>query len=82
MPILRKPNRLAHAQPPIDQRKITADAARIMGIGRTTLNHAYQAPDVADKCARIVPLGRVALPEDIADVIVYLASVRAASGGC
>ena len=48
------------------------------GLVRTPMSEAfYQAPGVAEKRASIVPLGRVAVPEDIADVVVYLASARA-----
>ena len=45
---------------------------------RTPMSEAfYQAHGVAEKRAGIVPLGRVAVPDDIADVVVYLASARA-----
>ena len=48
------------------------------GLVRTPMSEAfYQAPGVAQKRAEIVPLGRVAVPDDIADVVTYLASARA-----
>ena len=48
------------------------------GLVRTPMSEAfYQAPGVAEKRASIVPLGRVAVPDDIADVVTYLASARA-----
>ncbi len=48
------------------------------GLVRTPMSEAfYQAPGVAERRAAIVPLGRVAVPEDIADVVTYLASDRA-----
>jgi len=48
------------------------------GLVRTPMSEAfYQAPGVAEKRAAIVPLGRVAAPKDIADVVVFLASDRA-----
>lgn len=48
------------------------------GLVRTPMSEAfYQAPGVAEKRANIVPLGRVAVPEDMADVVTYLASPRA-----
>jgi NAD(P)-dependent dehydrogenase (short-subunit alcohol dehydrogenase family) len=48
------------------------------GLVRTPLSEAfYQAPGVAEKRAQAIPLGRVAGPEDIAEVVVYLASARA-----
>lgn len=48
------------------------------GLVRTPMSEAfYQAPGVAEKRAAIVPLGRTAVPKDIADVVVYLASERA-----
>jgi NAD(P)-dependent dehydrogenase (short-subunit alcohol dehydrogenase family) len=48
------------------------------GLVRTPMSEAfYQAPGVAEKRASIVPLGRVAVPEDMADVVTYLASARA-----
>ena len=48
------------------------------GLVRTPMSEAfYQAPGVAEKRAALVPLGRVAVPDDIADVVVYLASARA-----
>jgi NAD(P)-dependent dehydrogenase (short-subunit alcohol dehydrogenase family) len=47
------------------------------GLVRTPMSEPfYQAPGVAEKRASIVPLGRVAMPDDIADVVVYLASAR------
>ena len=48
------------------------------GLVRTPMSEAfYTSPGVAEKRAGIVPLGRVAVPDDIADVVVYLASARA-----
>jgi len=48
------------------------------GLVRTPMSEAfYQAPGVAERRAAMVPLGRVAVPDDIADVVVYLASARA-----
>lgn len=48
------------------------------GLVRTPMSEAfYQAPGVAERRAATVPLGRVAVPQDIADVVVYLASARA-----
>ena len=48
------------------------------GLVRTPMSEAfYQAPGVAEKRASIVPLQRVAVPDDIADVVTYLASARA-----
>ena len=48
------------------------------GLVRTPMSEVfYQTPGVAQKRAEIVPLGRVAVPDDIADVVVYLASSRA-----
>lgn len=37
----------------------------------------YQHPGVADARAKLVPIGRVAGPEDVANVVTYLASKRA-----
>jgi NAD(P)-dependent dehydrogenase (short-subunit alcohol dehydrogenase family) len=48
------------------------------GLVRTPMSEAfYQAPGVAERRAAVVPLGRVAVPDDIADVVIYLASARA-----
>lgn len=48
------------------------------GLVRTPMSEAfYQAPGVAERRAEIVPLGRVAVPDDIANVVIYLASTRA-----
>jgi NAD(P)-dependent dehydrogenase (short-subunit alcohol dehydrogenase family) len=48
------------------------------GLVRTPMSEAfYNAPGVAEKRAALVPVGRVAVPKDIADVVVYLASARA-----
>jgi len=48
------------------------------GLVRTPMSEAfYQAPGVAERRAEIVPLGRVAVPKDIADVVVWLAGERA-----
>ena len=47
------------------------------GLVRTPMSEAfYQTPGVAEKRAAAVPIGRVATPQDIADVVVYLASAR------
>lgn len=47
------------------------------GLVRTPMTEAYyQAPGVAERRDAAVPLRRVALPEDIADVVVFLASDR------
>jgi NAD(P)-dependent dehydrogenase (short-subunit alcohol dehydrogenase family) len=37
----------------------------------------YQAPGVAERRAAAIPLGRIATPEDMAEVALYLASDRA-----
>ncbi len=48
------------------------------GLVRTPMSEAfYQAPGVAERRAAAVPAGRVAVPEDIANVVMFLASVRA-----
>ncbi len=48
------------------------------GLVRTPMSEAfYQAPGVAEARARLVPLQRVAGPQDIADAVVYLSSARA-----
>ena len=48
------------------------------GLVRTPMSEAfYQAPGVAERRAEIVPVGRVAVPKDIADVVMFLASTRA-----
>jgi NAD(P)-dependent dehydrogenase (short-subunit alcohol dehydrogenase family) len=48
------------------------------GLVRTPMSEAfYQAPGVARRRAEMVPVGRVAVPQDIADVVVFLASARA-----
>ncbi|MGE0420247.1 MAG: SDR family NAD(P)-dependent oxidoreductase [Acetobacteraceae bacterium] len=48
------------------------------GLVRTPMSEAfYQAPGVAERRAAAVPLRRVATPEDIAEVVIYLASDRA-----
>lgn len=48
------------------------------GLVRTPMTEAYyQAPGVAERRNAAVPLGRVAGSEDIADVVVFLASDRA-----
>lgn len=49
------------------------------GLIRTPLSEAfYQAPGVAERRAQVVPSRRVGTPQDIADVVLYLASDRAA----
>ena len=48
------------------------------GLVRTPMSEAfYQAEGVAERRAKAVPLGRVATPDDIAEVVIYLASDRA-----
>ena len=48
------------------------------GLVRTPMTEAYyQAPGVAEKRDAAIPLRRVALADDIADVVVFLASDRA-----
>jgi NAD(P)-dependent dehydrogenase (short-subunit alcohol dehydrogenase family) len=48
------------------------------GLVRTPMSEAfYQAPGVAERRAAMVPLRRVAGPQDIADAVVFLASARA-----
>jgi len=49
------------------------------GLIRTPLSEAfYQAPGVTERRAAMVPSRRIGTPQDIADVVVYLASDRAA----
>jgi glucose 1-dehydrogenase len=49
------------------------------GLIRTPLSEAfYQAPGVGERRAQVVPSRRIGTPEDIADVVLYLASDRAA----
>jgi len=49
------------------------------GLIRTPLSEAfYQAPGVSERRAQMVPSRRIGTPEDIADVVLYLASDRAA----
>lgn len=48
------------------------------GLIRTPLSEAfYQAPGVSERRAQMVPSRRIGAPEDIADVVLYLASDRA-----
>ena len=48
------------------------------GLVRTPMTEAYyQAPGVAERRDAAIPLRRVARPDDIADVVVFLASDRA-----
>lgn len=48
------------------------------GMVRTPMTEEYyRAPGVAERRDKAVPVGRVAVPDDIADVIVFLASDRA-----
>src|SRR5882672_972409 len=48
------------------------------GLVRTPMSEAfYQAPGVAERRAAMVPIGRVAAPMDIAEVVLFLASDRA-----
>lgn len=47
------------------------------GLVRTPMSEAfYRVPAVAEQRARMVPLKRVAAPEDIAEVVLFLASPR------
>jgi NAD(P)-dependent dehydrogenase (short-subunit alcohol dehydrogenase family) len=49
------------------------------GLIRTPLSEAfYQSPGVSERRAQMVPSRRIGAPEDIADVVLYLASDRAA----
>ncbi|HKF74188.1 MAG TPA: SDR family NAD(P)-dependent oxidoreductase [Stellaceae bacterium] len=49
------------------------------GLVRTPLSEAfYQAPGVSERRAQAVPSRRIGTPEDIADVVLFLASDRAA----
>jgi NAD(P)-dependent dehydrogenase (short-subunit alcohol dehydrogenase family) len=49
------------------------------GLIRTPLSEAfYQAPGDSERRAQVVPSRRIGSPEDIADVVLYLASDRAA----
>ncbi|HLJ22433.1 MAG TPA: SDR family oxidoreductase [Stellaceae bacterium] len=48
------------------------------GLIRTPLSEAfYQAPGISERRAQMVPSRRIGTPEDIADVVLYLASDRA-----
>jgi NAD(P)-dependent dehydrogenase (short-subunit alcohol dehydrogenase family) len=48
------------------------------GLVRTPMSESfYQAPGVAERRAAAIPLGRVGTPEDMAQVVVFLASDRA-----
>lgn len=48
------------------------------GMVRTPMSEAfYQAPGVAEKRAGMAPIRRVAVPQDIADAILFLSSPRA-----
>lgn len=48
------------------------------GLVRTPMSEAYyQVPGVAERRNAVVPLRRVARPEDVADVVTFLASDRA-----
>jgi NAD(P)-dependent dehydrogenase (short-subunit alcohol dehydrogenase family) len=48
------------------------------GLVRTPMSEAfYQAPGVLERREAVVPLRRVGMPADIADVVVFLASERA-----
>jgi len=49
------------------------------GLVRTPMSEAfYQVPDVATRRAAAIPLGRVATPDDMAQVAMFLASDRSA----
>ena len=49
------------------------------GLIRTPLSQAfYDAPGVTEKRAAMVPSRRIGKPEDVADVVLFLASDRAA----
>ena len=60
----------------------TRSAAKEMGQYGITVNivspgpiqTGYISPDLERECLRNIPLGRLGLPEDVADVIVFLAS--------
>lgn len=48
------------------------------GLVRTPMSEPfYRIPEVAERRAGIVPMRRVAVPQDIADVVIFLASDRA-----
>jgi NAD(P)-dependent dehydrogenase (short-subunit alcohol dehydrogenase family) len=48
------------------------------GLVRTPMSETfYQTPGVMERRAKAVPIGKVAVPKDIADVVVFLASARA-----
>lgn len=48
------------------------------GLVRTPMSEPfYRVPEVAERRAGVVPLRRVAMPRDIADVVIFLASDRA-----
>jgi NAD(P)-dependent dehydrogenase (short-subunit alcohol dehydrogenase family) len=48
------------------------------GLVRTPMSEPfYRIPEIAERRAEIVPLRRVAAPQDIADVVIFLASERA-----
>jgi NAD(P)-dependent dehydrogenase (short-subunit alcohol dehydrogenase family) len=48
------------------------------GLVRTPMSESfYQAPGVAERRAAAIPLGRVGTPEDMAQVVLFLASDRA-----
>ncbi|MBN8903999.1 MAG: 2-deoxy-D-gluconate 3-dehydrogenase [Rhodospirillales bacterium 69-11] len=48
------------------------------GLVRTPMSEQfYQAPGVAERRAAAIPLGRIATPEDMAEVALYLSSDRA-----
>jgi NAD(P)-dependent dehydrogenase (short-subunit alcohol dehydrogenase family) len=49
------------------------------GLVRTPMSESfYQAPGVAERRAAAIPVGRVGTPEDMAQVVLFLASDRAA----
>lgn len=48
------------------------------GLVRTPMSESfYQAPGVTERRSAAIPLGRVATPEDMAQVVLFLASDRA-----
>ena len=49
------------------------------GLVRTPMSESfYQTPGVAERRAAAIPVGRIGTPEDMAQVVLFLASDRAA----